>query len=188
MAALHVTEAALRRERLTVLNSSDQVFFYVDGIPTKGCWIALENVDTWADVHLAVEAAGLIDACYDGELLAADIEGTLAKCFYVSRYNLFDLPRYVEVREEIERYDLERDAVAAFIDWSGSFDVDSFGDSYMGRYDSKNDFAIQLIEDSGMLAEVPEYIARYFDIDAFTRDLFMGDYHLEDGDYVFASL
>jgi hypothetical protein len=188
MAALHVTEAALRRERLSERDESDQVFFYVDGIPTKGRWIALELIDSWADVHLALQAAGLVSEGYGGDVLAADIEGALAKCFYVSRYDLFDLPRYVEVREEIERHDLDRDAVAAFLDWSGSFDFDSFSDSYMGKYTSEEAFAEQLVEDCGILAEVPEHIARYFDMEAFARDLFLGDYYMADGGYVFASI
>lgn len=188
MAALHVTEAALRRVRLIVPDSSDQVFFYVDGIPTKGRWIALEQIDSWAEVHLTLRAAGLVSAGYGGDVLAADIEGTLARCFYFSRYDLFELPRYVEVREEIERHDLDRDAVAAFIDWSGSFDVDSFSDAYMGKYDSEEAFAEQLVEDCGMLADVPEHVARYFDTEAFAHDLFLGDYYMADSGHVFASI
>ena len=188
MAALHVTEAALRRERLIVPDSSDQVFFYVEGIPTKGRWMALDQIDSWADVHLTLQAAGLVSEGYGGDVLAADIEGALAKCFYDSRYDLFDLPRYVEVREEIERHNLDRDAVAAFIDWSGSFDFDSFSDAYMGKYYSEEAFAEQLAEDCGMLTDVPEYVARYFDMEAFARDLFLGDYYMADGGYVFASI
>lgn len=188
MAALHVTEAALRRERLPERDESDQVFFYVDGIPTKGRWIALDVVDSWADVRFAVQVAGLIGEGYGGDLLAADVEGELARCFYVSRYDLFDLPRYIAAREEIARHDLDREAVAAYIDWNGGFEVDSFRDSYMGRYDSENDCAEQLIEDCGMLANVPEYIARYFDTQAFARDLFMSDYYMAHGGYVFATI
>lgn len=188
MAALHVTEAALRRERMSERDESDRVFFYVDGIPTKGRWIALEEIDSWADVHLTLQAAGLVNEGYGGDVLAADIEGALASCFYVSRYDLFDLPRYVEVSEEIERHDLDRDAVAAFIDWSGSFDLDSFGDSYMGKHSSEEAFAEQLVEDCGMLADIPEHVARYFDMEAFARDLFLGDYYMADGGYVFDSI
>ena len=55
------TEAALRRERMSERDESDRVFFYVDGIPTKGRWIALEEIDSWADVHLTLQAAGLVN-------------------------------------------------------------------------------------------------------------------------------
>ena len=188
MAALHVTEAALRRERLSERDESDQVFFYVDGIPTKGRWIALEEINSLADVHQTLQAAGLVREGYCGDVLAADIEGTLARCFYVFKYDHFHLSRYVEAREEIERQDLDRDAVAAFIDLSGSFDVDSFSDSYMGKYNGEKAFAEELVEDCGMLADVPDHVARYFDMDAFARDLFLGDYYMADSGYVFASI
>ena len=93
MAALHVTEAALRREQLFERDESDRVFFYVDGDPTKGSWIALEEINSRAGIQLTLQAAGLSNECYGGDVLAADIEGTLARCFYVARYGLFHLSR-----------------------------------------------------------------------------------------------
>lgn len=104
----------------------------------------------------------------------------MARCFYSSRYDRFDLLHCFKVRNDIDLLDLEREAVAAFINWSGSFEVDSFHDSFMGKYASEEDFAVQLVEDCGMLAGVPEHVTRYFDMQAFARDLFMGDYYMDD--------
>ena len=187
MAALYITEAALRREPLAGQCLSDRVFFYVDGIPTKGRWIDLDDAESWDDVHHSLRDAGLASASYGGDLLAADVEGDLARCFYSSSFDLFDLARYIEARDDIDRNDLDRDAVAAFIDWRGSFDPDGFRDAYMGQHDSQEAFAEQLVEDCGLLADAPEQLVRYFDMESFARDLFMGDYYMDDGGYVFAS-
>ena len=35
---------------------------------------------------------------------------------------------------------------------------------------------------------MPEHVARYFDMEAFARDLFVGDYYMADGGHVFASI
>ena len=187
MAALHITEAASRRGQLADQCFSDRVFFYIDGIPTKGQWVALEDADSWDDVHLSLQAAELVSKGYGGDVLAADVEGNLARCFYSSSFDLFDLPRYVEARDDIDRNDLDPDAAAAFIDWRGDFDLDGFRDAYMGQHDSQEAFAEQLVEDCGLLADAPETLARYFDMESFARDLFMGDYYMDDGGYVFAS-
>jgi len=56
--------------------------------------------------------------------------------------------------------------VAAFDDWRGDFE-----DAYLGEYDSMSDYATEYIESTGLLHGVPDHIARYFDYDAFARDL-----------------
>ena len=59
-------------------------------------------------------------------------------------------------------------------------DVESFREQYHGHYDSEVDYAYQLVDDTGMLKDVPENIAGYFNYDAFARDLFLGDYYSVD--------
>lgn len=165
----------------------DRAFFYVDGIPTKGIWLDLEDVNDCADVHEALHRAGLIRADYGGDILVADIEGAIARCCYSSRCDLFDLARYIELRDDINQNDLDREAVAAFVGWYGSWDVDTFESAYMGRYDSELAYAEQYIDDTGMLSGVPENLQCYFDTEHFASELFMGDYYFDDGGYVFCT-
>ncbi len=70
-------------------------------------------------------------------------------------------------------------ALAAYWEYIGTIDADdlasSFEEAFQGHYDSETAFAEQLIEDSGTLASVPDYVARYFDYEAYAHDLFMGD-------------
>ena len=60
-------------------------------------------------------------------------------------------------------------------------------EAYQGEYRNGREFAEQLVDDCGMLSNVPDNIRFYFDYEAFGRDLFMGDYWIEDG-HVFQSL
>ena len=46
-----------------------------------------------------------------------------------------------------------------------------FEERYCGEWESFEDYAEQLADDIGLLADVPEEIARYFDWQAWSRDL-----------------
>ncbi len=64
--------------------------------------------------------------------------------------------------------------------------LEEFNESYQGYYggamkDPKTEFAYQYIEDIGLLAGVPQMLERYFDYDAFGRDMFLGDYTEYEG-------
>ena len=65
--------------------------------------------------------------------------------------------------------------------------VSDFEERYCGEWGSFREYAEQLADDIGLLNDVREEIARYFDWDAWARDL-MFDYTTEDapaGVYVF---
>ena len=49
--------------------------------------------------------------------------------------------------------------------------IPDFEDSYQGHWESFEDYARELADDIGLLADVPEEIANYFDWDSWTRDL-----------------
>ena len=55
----------------------------------------------------------------------------------------------------------------------------------MGCFESEREFAEELIDDTGMLADAPDFLLNYFDYEAFARDLFMTDYHMSDSGHVF---
>lgn len=177
------TTTSLKRHDLA---GDDRAFFYVDGIPTKGLWFDLEDVNDWADIHEALHRADLIRTDYGGDILVADIEGPIARCCYSSRCDLFDLARYIELRDDINQNDLDREAVAAFVAWYGAWAADAFENAYMGRYDSEQAFAEQYIDDTGLLSGIPENLQCYFDTEHFASDLFMSDYYF-DGWYVFCT-
>jgi antirestriction protein len=56
--------------------------------------------------------------------------------------------------------------------WALTMDVDE--EAYLGEFDSLEDYAREYIESTGMLHDVPETIANYFDYESFGRDLQLG--------------
>lgn len=59
---------------------------------------------------------------------------------------------------------------------------DDFEEAFAGSYGSTMEFTEQLVDDTGMLDEMPENLRLYFDYEKFDRDLFMGDYWASDRD------
>ncbi|MPX98277.1 hypothetical protein EHW61_16760 [Salinivibrio sp. VYel6] len=49
--------------------------------------------------------------------------------------------------------------------------LDEAAEKYIGHFDSEEDLAYHEVEQSGMLSDVPECVARYFDYEAYGRDL-----------------
>ncbi len=84
---------------------------------------------------------------------------------------------YVELLEVADGRGLESDVVAAVVaNFCGNVDEakDAIEDHYAGAYDTLTAYAESYIDDSGMLADVPDTVARYFDFEAFGRDLELG--------------
>lgn len=74
--------------------------------------------------------------------------------------------------------DLER--ITALADWlSGDLDtlIAYDQDNYVGQWDTFQDYAESYADDVALLADTPEWIARYFDMAAFARDLEHDYYH-----------
>ena len=68
-------------------------------------------------------------------------------------------------------------AVDDFLEWYSPEDLDEMHDSYVGVYDSKEDFAQEIVNDCYDLDKMMGNLACYFDYDALARDLFISDYH-----------
>ncbi len=87
--------------------------------------------------------------------------------------DLDKLCEFVETLDELDDY--EREAFLVYRDHEGDHvDLDSFRDAYAGQFDSWADFAENLIDDQGVLQDVPAELARYFDYEAYGRDLRLG--------------
>jgi antirestriction protein len=63
---------------------------------------------------------------------------------------------------------------------------DSFEDAYCGEYNSELDYAYE-IADEMMPSDAPDFLTRYFDYEAFCRDLFISDNWYEGG-FVFRNI
>ena len=149
----------------------------------------------WLDLSDYSDKEEFLEACRelhkdeeDAEYMFQDHEN-IPSCF-ISESWLSD--KFFEVRDEIEKMDETQQE--AFFAWCGykSSDlskedvtdlISSFENEYQGQYKDEEDFAYGMVEEC---YDLPEFAKTYFDYEKFARDLFMCDYHMEDG-FVFCN-
>jgi antirestriction protein len=86
--------------------------------------------------------------------------------------------------EEIEREGIDLEAAAAFIEDRGAWDSDEFQDSYAGEWDSLEEFAQHLAEDTGALSDSVTWPYTCIDWERAAFELSF-DYSILGGGYVF---
>lgn len=127
----------------------------------------------WIDPSEHADHETFIAACLalhsdesDPELMYQDYEGFPEQYYSESGIDA-DLWDWLALDES------DRALLAAYIDATGdnNADIETARDSLYGRYDSDLDMAYDYIESTGLLSDVHESIARYFDYEAFARDL-----------------
>lgn len=74
---------------------------------------------------------------------------------------------------------------AAFLAWA-ECDYDAIEDSYCGEAESEEDYVQKMVEDNGLLNDVPQPLHSYSDFEAYARDLFSDGLVFVDG-YVFSN-
>lgn len=140
-----------------------------------------------------LEAAGLARIETIGDYTAA----RCVKCGG-DEFNVFDHENFggllsgecspVEAREAAELWEQapesEREAWAAYLDNIGKGATYSdFQDNYIGEFNSDYEIAEEFANECGLLDEMPESLRRYFDFDAYARDLMSGDIWSNSGHY-----
>ena len=68
-------------------------------------------------------------------------------------------------------------AVDDFLELFRHDDLDRMEDAYVGVYDSKEDFAREIVNDCYDIEKMMGDLAYYFDYESLARDLFISDYH-----------
>lgn len=163
----------------------NKVFWYVDGIPTKGKWVDMDYLHQDEDVSVrqALIEGGYITHDYDGDILAADAEG-LARAF-IGDYGSFDFSDFIDCRDS----EGDEDAKIAFIDWHGSWDASMFEDCYIGDYSDHDnpvlEYAYQYIDDCYDLEKMMGKLSAYFDYEKFARDMELGGDIAEHNGHLF---
>lgn len=134
-----------------------------------------EFLQACADLHADEE---------DPEFMFQDWEGINDK--YISESSISD--DFFEFQANTASFEDEKlEAYETFISVFGNDDISTFEESFQGAYDSEEDFTYELVENCGYLSNVPATVANYFDYDKFSRDLFMTDYHYDNG-FVFRNI
>lgn len=167
---------------MSTTTTDASAFFYIDGIPTKGCWVDLDSGTTWETIADAIREK--IPGAVVDEILCADAEGQASH--FLTSFDAFDLNGWLEYSAALDGSHLDPEIVEAYCNNVGQWDqsaVSDASDAYAGTFDSPEDFAADLAEQTGMLESVPENLRYYFDFEKFARDLLMGDYFESDGHY-----
>lgn len=148
------------------------------------------------------------DASEADDVTTADVHGRASSHEELWCFDLENIPvrremspseaaEWGRVFDEVDEH--QRAALYAWVA-SGDYVAEGTGDlpstsdfeeRYTGQWDSFDEYARQLADDIGLLSDVPEGIASFFDWDAWTRDLRF-EYSVLDaagsGVYVFRSL
>ncbi|HBE2486710.1 TPA: antirestriction protein ArdA, partial [Escherichia coli] len=119
----------------------------------------------WFDLTSFDDERGFFEACRelhqdeaDPELMFQDYEGFPGNMASECHINWAYVEGFRQARDEgcEEAYRL-------WVEDTGETDFDRFRDAWLGTADSEEAFAIEFVNDSGMLAGIPDEIARYFD-------------------------
>ncbi|ECI4027941.1 DUF1472 domain-containing protein [Salmonella enterica subsp. enterica] len=139
-----------------------------------GRWFDLTTFDDERDFFAACRALHQDEA--DPELMFQDYEGFPGNMASECHINWAWVEGFRRARDEgcEEAYRL-------WVDDTGETDFDTFRDAWWGEADSEEAFAVEFASDTGLLADVPETVALYFDYEAYARDLFLDSFTFIDG-------
>ena len=138
----------------------------------SGIWVDISTFDDYED---------FLNFCYaihadeeDPELMYQDFEN-MPDSLYHESMGEKEFNQIAEYCELCDEYSVE--AVDDFLEWDSTEDLDNMHDAYVGVYDSREDFAREIVSDCYDIENIMGNLACYFDYEAFARDLFMGDYY-----------
>jgi len=155
---------------------TERAFFYIDGIPTKGCWVELDTISDMSNVVDTLFQAGYVgDAHYDGDILASDTEGYLAEHF-VGQGDAFDLDQFIEARD----CNVDDEVIAAYLENGLEFNLANIQEAYVGKFRSQREFVEEYVEQTGLLANVPCEVGNYFDFEKYGDDLMTEMFEVND--------
>ena len=137
-----------------------------------GMWVNVSTFNSYEDfinfckaIHADEEDPEIM--CQDGENIP---DSLCHESMGEEEFN--NLLKYCELCDE---YNVS--AVDDFLEWFSPEDLDRMPDAYMGVFDSKEDFAREIVSDCYDIEKMMGSLADYFDYEALARDLFISDYH-----------
>ena len=150
-----------------------------------------DKTGMWVDLTLCADYDEFMRVCHyihrdegdDVEFMYQDMQNFPDSWYDESSLDEETFDRIIEFAE---LDDDDRKAFEAFMDVRCDSDVtfEEFRECYCGAWDSEEEYAEQLVDELGILDEVPEHIRRFFDMEAYADELFRYDYDYSDG-YVF---
>ena len=148
-------------------------------------------VASLSDYNAGILHGRWISCRQDADAIREEIETMLAASPCAARYNEraeewaihdFDFmgldlneSEDLDVLAELaEALDEHGEPLTAYLDHMGTRDASGFEEAYCGTYGSEQDYAYELADEL-MPSDAPDFLTRYFDYEAFCRDLFLCD-------------
>ena len=167
-----------------------------------GAWFDLESYEDTDELYQDIYNKLLITsptAHAEGlkaaeEYAVHDYDGIYPKGLgeYTSLSELMELQEYLNMCSSYEEEEIFCEWLNEISGWTSvsSIDFNSFQSSFRGDYSNswkpEEDFVYAYAEDIGLFDNVPEDVARYFDYEAYARDLFINDFTITTHGYVFS--
>lgn len=144
----------------------------------------------WLDLSDYSDKKEFLNACHelhnnesDPEFMFQDWEN-IPDCLISESYLS---EKFFELRDALQ--ELSEDEQNAFFVWceykfndisekDADLLVSDFKDEYIGDYDSKKDFAFEIIERN---EDLSDFARMYFDYEAYARDIFINEYFFDKG-------
>ena len=147
-----------------------------------GLWI---DLTTFYDYDDFVNFCNAIHADEDDpELMFQDYEGFPRQWYNEGFMSEDDFDHILEYSDMCDKHGQE-----AVDDYMEFYDeLDNFEEAYCGEWDSEEDFARHIVEECYDLERSMGDLARYFDYEAFGRELFMYDYSMGANNNVFRTI
>lgn len=146
----------------------------------SGMWVDVSTFDDYEDFANFCCAIHADEA--DPELMYQDYENMPRSLYHESmgEEGFNNILKYCELCD-----DYSVSAVDDFLEFYSPEYLDEMHDSYAGVYDSKEDFAREIVNECYDIEKMMGNLSYYFDYDAFARDLFLSDYHFGSHGTVF---
>lgn len=145
----------------------------------------------WIDLTTFYDYDDFLNFCYaihadeeDPELMFQDYEGFPRQWYNEGFMSEDDFDHILEYSDMCDKHGQE-----AVDDYMEFYDeLDNFEEAYCGEWDSEEDFARHIVEECYDLERSMGDLARYFDYEAFGRELFMYDYSMGANNNVFRTI
>ena len=147
-----------------------------------GLWIDLSSFNSYDDFIEFCQAIHADEE--DPELMAQDYEGFPRQWYNEGFMSEDDFDHILEYSDMCDKHGQE--AVDDYMEFHD--ELDNFEEAYCGEWDSEEDFARHIVEECYDLERSMGDLARYFDYEAFGRELFMYDYSMGANNNVFRTI
>ena len=150
---------------------------YNEGL-LDGCWISLAKCSDY-DEFMRVCRYIHRDEGEDVELMFQDADN-IPECWYCE--SVIDEETFDLIKEYADLDEDERRAYEAYLDLRCESDVtvEDFREHYCGEWHSEEEFTENLLDELGILDEIPEHLRRFFDVSGYSDELFRYDYDYID--------